>query len=120
MRLLIVDHHSATRKLIREMLAHRAMEIQECEDGESAGAVSVWFRPDFVVMDLHLPGIGGLEAIRRVLSGHPQARVIAMSHSHQPALEELARQSGACHFVRRENLFDVARYLGRCMAMFVR
>jgi two-component system invasion response regulator UvrY len=115
MKLLIVDDHVGVRKLIRELVAHLTTEICECEDGEQAVLMSAKFLPDFVIMDLQMPGIDGFEATRRVLAGHPQARVIAVSHLKHPELEERARSSGACYFIRKENLFDLARYLGRCL-----
>ena len=112
MRLLIVDDHSGVRKLIREMLAHRATEVRECEDGESALQACAEALPDFVIMDLQMPGIDGFEVIRRLLKEYPRLRIIAVSHTKHPEVEERARKAGACYFVRKENLFDLARFLG--------
>ena len=113
MKILIVDDHPGVRRLIRELVDHRAREIRECADGEEAVRVCAEFMPDFVIMDLQLPGIDGLEATRRIASAGPRTRVIAISHLKHPDVEERAREAGACYFVRKENLFDLARYLGR-------
>ena len=113
MRLLIVDDHEGVRRLIREMVAYLGAEIQECADGEEAVRVCGRFMPDFVIMDIQLPGIDGVETTRRLMAEQPRSRVIAISHSKHPEIEESARRAGACYFVRKENLFDLARYLGR-------
>jgi CheY-like chemotaxis protein len=114
MKLLIVDDHEGMRKLIREMVAHCAAEIRECSDGDEAIRSCAGFAPDFVIMDVQMPGVDGVEATRRLLAGHPRLRVIAISHSKHPEIEERARSAGACYFVRKENLLDLVRYLGRC------
>src|SRR5262245_5628074 len=113
MKLLIVDDHDGVRKLIRELVGHRATEIRECADGEEAIKVCPEFMPDFVIMDLKLPGMDGFEATRQLIAAQPRLRVIAISHLKHPDVEERARQAGAVYFVRKEKLFDLARYLGR-------
>ena len=99
--------------MIREMLGHVASEIHECANGLDALKTYAKVMPDFVIMDLQMPELDGYEATRQLKASHPQARVIAISHLRDPEVELHARKSGACFFVRKENLFDLARYLGR-------
>jgi two-component system, NarL family, invasion response regulator UvrY len=114
MKLLIVDDHEGMRKLIREMVSHCAREIRECTDGDEAVRSCAGFSPDFVIMDIQMPGVDGVEATRRLVEQNPRLRVIAISHLKHDGIEERARQAGACYFVRKENLLDLVRYLGRC------
>jgi CheY-like chemotaxis protein len=114
MKLLIVDDHEGMRRLIREMVAHCAVEIRECADGGEAVRSCAGFSPDFVIMDIQMPGLDGVEATRQLTAVNPRLRVIAMSHLKHPEIEERARDAGACYFVRKENLLDLVRYLGRC------
>ena len=113
MKLLIADDHMGVRRMIREMLSHVASEIHECANGLDALHKYDEILPDFVIMDLQMPELDGFEAMRRLIADYPRARVIAMSHLRDPEVEMHARKTGACYFVRKENLFDLARYLGR-------
>ena len=117
MKLLIVDDHDGVRKLIRELVGHRSTEIRECADGEEAIRLCAEYCPDFVIMDLQMPGLDGFETTRRLVAEYPRLRVIAISHLKHPDTEERARKAGAFHFVRKENLFDLARFLGRISNM---
>jgi CheY-like chemotaxis protein len=112
-KLLIADDHHGVRKFIRELLGHIATEIRECANGKEAVHAYAGFNPDFVIMDLQMPEMDGFEAMRQLITDHPRARVIAVSHLKDPEVEMRARRAGACFFVRKENLFDLARYLGR-------
>ena len=113
MKLLIVDDHVGVRKLIRELLAALATEIRECVNGEEAVQAYAEFRPDFVIMDLHMPGLDGFEATCRIVEKNPRARVIAVSNFKHPGMVSLARRAGARHFVHKENLSELPLYLCR-------
>ena len=80
-KLMIVDDHAETRALIRELIGHYVDEIRECTNGEEAATQCAEFRPDLVTMDLNMPLTGGLEATRRILEHHPEARVIVITQS---------------------------------------
>jgi CheY-like chemotaxis protein len=108
---MIVDDHSETRALIREMIGHYVDEIVECVNGEEAATKCAEFRPDLVTMDLNMPMTGGLEATRRILEHHPDARVIVITQSDTSENRKAAIRAGACHFFSKTNLIAVLSYV---------
>ena len=81
LRLLIVDDHAMFRDGLRVVLEHADdMElVGEAGDGETAITLAAELEPDIVLMDLHMPGLGGIEATRIITAQHPHAKVIALS-----------------------------------------
>ncbi len=83
-RVLIVDDNTANRAVLVDMLAPLGFKLAEAEDGATALAAAVKFKPDLVMMDLRLPGgIDGLEVTRRLRAseGSAACRIIAVSAS---------------------------------------
>ena len=80
-RVLLVDDHAVVRKGLRALLDREAgIEVAgEAEDGEHAVRVADRVRPDIVLMDLEMPGMGGVEATRRIVEAHPDARVVVLT-----------------------------------------
>lgn len=111
LKLMIVDDHAETRVLIRELVGRFAGEIRECANGKEASTECVDFRPDLVTMDLNMPLTGGLEATRRILASHPEARVIVITQFDTPEFRLAANRAGACHFFSKNNLIGLLRYL---------
>ena len=68
MTVLIVDDSPQFRALIRTVLAGLVDEVNECADGDEAVAAYGAQRPDWVLMDLQMARMGGLEATRRILA----------------------------------------------------
>ena len=80
MRVLIVDDHEDIRKILRRLLSVAGFEVVgEVTTGEDAIA---WFSEeaaDLVVMDLQMPGIGGVEATRQIKAAHPAVLVFGFT-----------------------------------------
>ncbi len=94
MKFLLVDDHAVVRSGLRRLLAALpGVEISEAAEGRAALATVRAEQPDVVLLDLNLPGLGGLELLRRVLLEHPAARVVVLS-MHAEALYA-ARALGA-------------------------
>jgi NarL family two-component system response regulator LiaR len=80
-RVLIVDDHGLVRKGTRALLA----EIEDIEvvgeaaDGETALTQAQTLKPDVILMDLVMPKLDGIEAIRRILARQPRIRILAMT-----------------------------------------
>ena len=81
LRLLIVDDHAMFRDGLRAVLEHADdMElVGEAGDGETAITLAAELQPDIVLMDLHMPGLGGIEATRIITAAHPRIKIIALS-----------------------------------------
>jgi len=104
-RVLLVDDHAVVRAGYR-LLLQTAPEIEvvaEADSGELACRLSAELAPDVVVMDLTLPGIGGLEAIRRIVQREPKARVLVFSMHEDTMFVEHALAAGASGYVTKSS-----------------
>jgi DNA-binding NarL/FixJ family response regulator len=80
-RVLIVDDHRLFRSGVRAELGPSIQVVGEAEDVESAVAAIAELAPDVVLLDVHMPGGGGQEVLRRVLGSGTQVRFLALSVS---------------------------------------
>ncbi|GAA3137275.1 response regulator [Streptosporangium carneum] len=80
-RVLIVDDHRLFRSGVRAELGDSVEVIGEAEDVESAVKAIAELQPDVVLLDVHMPGGGGQEVLRRVLGAGSQVRFLALSVS---------------------------------------
>lgn len=78
---LLVDDHAVVRVGFRMLLEGTpdVRVVGEADDGEAACRSYAQLKPNVVVMDLAMPGIGGLQAVRRLRAADPAARVLALS-----------------------------------------
>jgi two-component system invasion response regulator UvrY len=104
-RVLLVDDHAVVRTGFRLLLQANpdTAVVGEADSGESACQRYVELTPDIVVMDLAMPGMGGLEALRRIRSHHPQARVLALSAHDDPSHARRALREGARGFLSKRS-----------------
>jgi NarL family two-component system response regulator LiaR len=80
-RVLLVDDHAVVRKGLRALLDRESgIEVTgEAEDGEQALRVADRLRPEVILMDLEMAGIGGIEATRRIAETHPDTKVVVLT-----------------------------------------
>ncbi len=64
--ILIVEDHEKNRKLVRDVLKFKGYEVIEAETGEEGVRLALERRPSLVLMDIRLPGIDGVEALRLI------------------------------------------------------
>jgi two-component system invasion response regulator UvrY len=104
-RVLLVDDHAVVRTGFRLLLQSvpEISVIGEAESGEVACTRYPELTPDVVVMDLAMPGMGGLEALKRIRSRNPQARVLALSAHDDPVHARRALQEGALGFLSKRS-----------------
>ncbi len=76
--------------------------VGHAKSGEQAVEMFSGMQPDVVFMDIILPGIDGIEAVRRIIESAPQAKVIMLSSvAHQPEIKENAIKAGACYVLAK-------------------
>lgn len=95
MRVLIVDDSDVLREMLRctlEMLGHEV--VGDAATGEEAFAAYDKLRPDLVMLDLVLPGIDGLEVLRRLRAKDPRAQVILFTGNNTEGLAKQVREAG--------------------------
>jgi DNA-binding NarL/FixJ family response regulator len=107
MTVLIVDDSPPFRALIRAVLAGLADVVTECADGDEAVAAYAAGRPDWVLMDLQMARMGGLEATRRLLAQDQTARVLIVTDYDDVHWRAAAATAGACGYVVKDNLLAV-------------
>ncbi|MCI0465681.1 MAG: response regulator transcription factor [Beijerinckiaceae bacterium] len=102
MKILIVDDHPIVRAGLRRLIAiEPATEIGEAANATDALASYAQNRPDLVIMDLNLPGTGGLEAIRRLVIEDKSARILVFSVHGDSIHAARAFEAGALGYVTK-------------------
>jgi DNA-binding NarL/FixJ family response regulator len=102
MKALIVDDHPIVRAGLKRLLAGEGgIALSEAADGKEALARCREDRPDLVILDLNLPGIGGLELIRRFRLEDPDLRILVISMHDDPIFALRALQAGALGYVSK-------------------
>ncbi len=104
-RVLIVDDHAVVRAGYRVLLGS-AKEIEiiaEADSGEAGFRAYTEHKPDIVIMDLSLPGISGLEAIRRIVARDSGAKILAFTMHEDTVFVEQALQAGARGYVTKSS-----------------
>lgn len=101
LRILLVEDDELFRLGLQTRLQQEQclQVIAEAEDGETAVELTQEYLPDVVVLDIGLPGIGGIEACKQIKQRHPEIPVLVLtSHSQKPLIERLiaAGAQGYC------------------------
>lgn len=100
-RILIVDDHDLVREGLRTILEQDGgfEVVGEAGDGQEAIREARRLEPDVVLMDLNLPGLGGLEATEAILADRPETRVIILTQYEQREYIKRALRIGAQGYV---------------------
>lgn len=102
-RVLIVDDHPIVRRGLKEQLRRaRGFDVVgEAATGEEAVRLARAMRPDVVLMDLAMPGIGGIEATRQIVAAEPEVKVLALTGEQEADLLLPVLEAGGHGFVRK-------------------
>lgn len=93
-KLLIVDDSTVSRLMIRSRFAvlQPDWEVIEAASGDEAVTLVATTKPDFITMDVNMPGISGFEAAEMILKENPQVRIAILTANIQGASREKAQQ----------------------------
>ena len=106
--IVLVDDHAVVRAGVRRLLEQEALfdVIGEAESGEKAYQLFGELKPDVMVMDLSMPGMGGLEAIRRILMRYEKAKILVLSMHEDLSFANQALKLGAKGYLIKNTLAD--------------
>ena len=106
--IILVDDHAVVRAGVRRLLEQEPLfdVIGEAESGEKAYQLFGELNPDVMLMDLSMPGMGGLEAIRRILMRDEKARILVLSMHEDLSFANQALKLGAKGYLIKNTLGD--------------
>ena len=106
--IILVDDHAVVRAGVRRLLEQEPLfdVIGEAESGERAYQLFGELNPDVMVMDLSMPGMGGLEAIRRILMRDEKAKILVLSMHEDLSFANQALKLGAKGYLIKNTLGD--------------
>jgi two-component system, NarL family, invasion response regulator UvrY len=102
---LTIDDQAVFRRVAEDVIAATpGFEfVGEAECGEDGIAAVERLRPQLVLLDVRMPGIGGIEAARRITTAHPGTVVVLVSIADPDEVSHAARGSGAAALVRKQD-----------------
>jgi len=99
-RILLVDDAAFMRMMIKEVLTKNGFEVVgEAENGAVAVEKYNELKPDLVIMDITMPELNGIDALKKIKSQHADAQIIMCSAMGQQGMVIEAIQAGAKDFI---------------------
>ncbi len=100
-KVLIADDALYTRQVLREILVPEGHTVVEAVDGREAVQKFQEENPDLVLLDISMPGVSGLAALKAIKALSPNAKVVIVSAMGQPSIVQEALKAGACDFLTK-------------------
>jgi len=99
-RVMLVDDASFMRMMLKNILVGSGYEvIGEADNGAKAVEQFKLLKPDLVIMDIIMPEMGGIDAVREIVKSNPSAKILMCSSMGQQSLVVEAIQAGAKDFI---------------------
>jgi two-component system cell cycle response regulator DivK len=101
--ILYVEDNEPNRVMLRDLLRRTTYQLREAEDGEAGVAAALESHPDLILMDIQLPKLSGLEAMRRIRAEAATATtpIIAITSFALSGDEKKAREAGATAYLTK-------------------
>ena len=101
-QILVVDDHPAVRETMNEVLVEEGFETKLAKDGEEALSLCSEYAFDFILIDIQMPGMNGVEVLKKLKSsGKHTPKFIFFTAYSTPELEESAKSLGAFAFLKK-------------------
>ena len=111
MKFLIVDDKEDMRKIIQQTVCTEEDIIVECSDGDEAVDIYAKLQPDFVLMDIRMKSLNGIQATKIIQEQFPDAQIIIVTDYDTPSFREAAKKAGALAFFSKDNLMIVKEFI---------
>jgi len=104
-KLLIVDDHPIVRKGLRDLMELTAdiQVVGEAANGDEAIEIARAVRPEVVLLDLVMPGLGGIEIIKILKADHPNIRILVLTSYSEDAMIISAVRAGAIGYLLKDS-----------------
>jgi two-component system cell cycle response regulator DivK len=101
--ILYVEDNEPNRVMLRDLLKRTTYQLMEADDGEAGVAAALETHPDLILMDIQLPKLSGLEAMRRIRAEAATANtpIIAITSFALSGDEKKAREAGATAYLTK-------------------
>ena len=112
--ILYVEDNEMNRKIVRDLLKRTTYTLIEAHDGEAGVAMALEARPDLILMDIQLPKMSGMEAIRRLRADPAAAAtpIIAITSFALSGDDQKAREAGATAYLAKPySPFDLLKLI---------
>ena len=105
---LLTDDHALVRTGIRRLLEDtgRVKIVGEADCGEDSLTLAYELKPDVILMDVNMPGIGGVEACRRILQRNPEQKIIVLTIHNEQTFPKRMLEIGAKGYLTKECAVD--------------
>lgn len=111
MRILIAEDNLLMRRYLKNLVSDMSPVVFECGDGRQAVSLYRELKPDVVLMDVRMPEMDGLEALREIISEYPRALVLIVTEHDESVYRKEAERCGAAAYFLKDRLQDVREYL---------
>ena len=111
---LIADDSPRMRESFKRMISRRIPnnhKVYEAVNGRDAICMYKEILPDWVLMDIKMEPIDGLEASRSILADYPDAKIIILTNYDDPGYRDAARSAGVRNYVLKERLNEIPALL---------
>jgi two-component system response regulator RegA len=99
MRMLLIDDDTIFTQVMARGMQRRGFEVQQCHSAEQAIDLTRNWQPDFILLDLNMPGVSGLVALPKILAGAPKAKLVVLTGYSSIATAVEATKAGALNYL---------------------